>query len=171
MLSKWLCHAFDLRFGWTRLYSSDNDDFGLVFGYQDIDNYFRVLFRQQTSGSLGGTQGTSVQKVVAGVATQISPNGTAPGNIARAPTLAMINSHAPFDVEVVVDGSNYAVYVAGGLRWNPLQSGSDARYYRERSVSNRGHKTWTTIRDSARITRIGEQRPNDFCVGRIWNSV
>ena len=28
----------------VRMWSSDDDGWGLVFGYQDVDNYYRVLF-------------------------------------------------------------------------------------------------------------------------------
>lgn len=45
----------------ARMFSSDDDGFGLVFGYQDTDNYFRVMLRAQTNGNLGGTTGLSVQ--------------------------------------------------------------------------------------------------------------
>lgn len=109
----------------ARMWSSDDDGWGLVFGYQDVNNYYRVLFRAQANGNLGGTTGTSVQKVVGGVVTQISPVGTGAGNVAF-PTLPMIATRQPFDVKVSVNGTNYAVYVAGVNGGNPLQSGSDA---------------------------------------------
>ena len=114
--------TYDLN---ARMYSSDDDGWGLIFGYQDSDNYYRVLFRAQANGNLGGTVGTSVQKVVAGAVTQISPVGTGPGNVLF-PTLAMISTPTTFDVRVAVDGVNYAVYAAGVNEGNPLQSGSDA---------------------------------------------
>jgi hypothetical protein len=109
----------------ARMWSSDDDGWGLVFGYQDIDNYYRVLFRAQANGNLGGTTGTSVQKVVGGVVTQISPAGIGAGNTAF-PTLPMIATRQPFDVKISVTGTNYSVTVAGVNGGNPLQSGSDA---------------------------------------------
>jgi len=53
------------------LATTDNDGFGLVFGYQSNANYFRVAFRQEASNNLGFPQGVSVQKVASGIATQI----------------------------------------------------------------------------------------------------
>jgi hypothetical protein len=114
--------TYDLN---ARMYSSDDDGWGLIFGYQDSNNYYRALFRAQANGNLGGTTGTSVQKVVAGVVTQISPAGTGAGNVVF-PTLPMIATRQPFDVKVSVNGTNYAVYAAGVNGGNPLQSGSDA---------------------------------------------
>jgi hypothetical protein len=92
----------------ARMYTSDDDLFGLVFGYQNPDNYFRVGMRFQTPGNLGGTSGLSVQKVVNGVVTQISPNGTGPG--APVITDTMFNNHEPIDVRVAVNGMNYEVF-------------------------------------------------------------
>ena len=114
--------AYDLS---ARLYTSDDDGFGLVFGYQDVDNYFRVFFRAQANGNLGGTTGTSVQKVVGGVVTQISPAGTGPGNTVF-PTFDLIDNRTPIDARVEVDGQNYAVYMAGVNNDMPLASGTDA---------------------------------------------
>jgi len=54
----------------------DNDGFGLVFGYQDNDNYFRVGMRAQTPGSVGFPDGVSVQKVVDGNITQLATTPT-----------------------------------------------------------------------------------------------
>jgi hypothetical protein len=36
-----------------QLATTDDDGFGVVFGYQDNDNYFSVGFRRQTPGNLG----------------------------------------------------------------------------------------------------------------------
>jgi hypothetical protein len=112
---------YDLR---ARMHSSDDDGFGLVFGYQNPDNYFRAFLRWQSPGNLGGTPGVSVQKVVNGVATQISPMGTGPGNQA-APTTEQIMNREPIDVRVAVNGQNYEVYVAGINNNMPLASGTD----------------------------------------------
>ena len=47
---------------------------GLVWNYQDVNNYFRVGLRQQpASGNVGGTEGLSVQKIVGGTLTQRVP--------------------------------------------------------------------------------------------------
>jgi hypothetical protein len=109
----------------ARLLSNDDDGFGLVFGYQDIDNYFRVTLRAQANGNLGGTTGLSVQKVVGGVVTQINPAGVGPG-VAVDPTFALIDSRSPHDVTVAVDGANYSVSIAGLNNGQPLVTGSDA---------------------------------------------
>ncbi|HEX2475308.1 MAG TPA: PEP-CTERM sorting domain-containing protein, partial [Lacipirellulaceae bacterium] len=114
--------AYDLR---ARMYSSDDDGFGLVFGYQNPDNYFRAFLRYQTPGNLGGTSGVSVQKVVGGVATQITPVGTGPGMDIQAALLSKITNREPIDVRVAVNGQNYDVYVAGVNSDMPLASGSD----------------------------------------------
>ena len=84
------------------LATMDNDGFGVVFGYQDNDNYFRASFREQASGNLGFQQGTSVQKVVNGVITQLatSPAGFVP-----------VSTGTPFDAKVVVSGANWDVQV------------------------------------------------------------
>src|SRR4029453_9275635 len=48
-----------------RMRTNDDDLLGLVWNYQDPDNYFRVGIRQQpASGNFGGTEGVSVQKIV-----------------------------------------------------------------------------------------------------------
>jgi hypothetical protein len=96
--------AYDLN---ARMYTSDDDGFGLVFGYQDPENYFRAFLRWQVNGNLGGTRGVSVQKVVNGFATQISPDSAVAGNI-LAPTVSQIANREPIDVRVEVDGQNYA---------------------------------------------------------------
>jgi len=85
----------------------DNDGFGLVFGYVDESNYFRVAFRQQADGNLGYPVGVSVQKVVSGVVTQLATNTTA--------FIPAVNNTA-FDVDVAVTGANWAVSVNG----NPI---------------------------------------------------
>lgn len=61
------------------LKNDDNDGLGLVFGYQNEDNYFRVGFRIEASG-LGYPQGISVQKVVNGTITHL---GTSVGRTLR----------------------------------------------------------------------------------------
>ncbi len=108
----------------ARLYSSDDDGFGLVFGYQDINNYFRVTSRAQANGNLGGTNGLSVQKVVAGVSTQLHPVGNVAGfNVDN--SFALIDSRSPYDLTVSVSGTSYSVSMAGANGGNPIWSGSD----------------------------------------------
>ena len=49
----------------------DNDGIGLIFGYVDSGNMFRVGFRQEGTGNYGFRQGVSVQKIVNGQITQL----------------------------------------------------------------------------------------------------
>jgi hypothetical protein len=85
-----------------QLATMDNDGFGVVFGYQDNNNYFRVGFREQADGNLGFEEGTSVQKVVNGVITNLanSQAGFIPSS-----------SGTPFDAKVVVNGTNWDIQV------------------------------------------------------------
>jgi hypothetical protein len=85
-----------------QLASMDNDGFGVVFGYQDNDNYFRVGFREQADGNLGFEEGTSVQKVVNGVITNLanSQAGFLPPS-----------TGATFNAKVVVNGTNWDIQV------------------------------------------------------------
>lgn len=116
--------TYDLN---ARLYSSDDDGFGVVFGYQDTDNYFRVLLRGQDNGNLGATTGLSIQKVVGGVATQINPNGTGEGFrlYGDPPVFTPFDTRALQDVAVSVAGNDYEVFVAGANDDNAIWSGSD----------------------------------------------
>src|SRR5690606_6333506 len=100
--------------------SNDDDIIGLVWNYQDPDNYFRVGIRTQNAGSFGGTRGLAVQKIVGGVVTQLNPAGTGPGTSFPI-TQSMIDNRTPFELKVVVDGSNYDVQFDGVS----LASGSD----------------------------------------------
>lgn len=109
----------------ARMYTSDDDLWGLVFGYQDPNNYFRVGFRAQTNGNVGGTSGVSVQKVVNGVITQVTPAG--PGTAyTNFPTFTTSDLRSPVDVKVSVTGNNYSVFVAGENGGTALVTGSDA---------------------------------------------
>jgi hypothetical protein len=87
------------------LSTSDNDGFGLLFGYQDESNYYRVSFRQQANGNLGYVAGTSIQKVVNGV---VSQAGTTSAFI---PTV----DNAPFSVDISVNQNTYTISVNGTL--------------------------------------------------------
>jgi hypothetical protein len=96
-----------------QLASMDNDGFGVVFGYQDNDNYFRVGFREQADGNLGFEEGTSVQKVVNGVVTNLanSQAGFVPPS-----------TGALFDAKVVVNGTSWDIQVNN----TSVLSGTDA---------------------------------------------
>ena len=55
--------------------SWDDDGLGMVFGFQDVGNYFRVAFREQGSDT-GHPRATSMQKVVNGVISVVQPKTT-----------------------------------------------------------------------------------------------
>ena len=95
----------------------DNDGFGLVFGFQDKSNYFRVALRKQAR-NYGFAQGVSVQKVWGNVPTQIAgPNtGFIPPISTTSPT--------PIKVDVKVSGTNWAVHINDNA--TPILSGTDA---------------------------------------------
>ena len=120
--------------------TNDDDIIGLVWNYQDPQNYFRVGIRTQAAGSFGGTQGLAVQKVVGGVVTQISPVGTGAG--ATSPiTQEMINTRTPFDLKVAVTGTTYEVSFNG----TPIISGSDADLAAGRKI---GVQSWAQVSDT-----------------------
>ncbi len=85
-----------------QLATYDDDGFGVVFGYQDNNNYFRAGFRNQTPGNLGFQDGTSVQKVVDGVITPLANTTTG---------FKPLFDGAPFDAKVVVNGTNWDIQV------------------------------------------------------------
>lgn len=123
----------------AKMYANDDDLTGLVWNYQDPNNYFRVGLRQQpASGNLGGTEGLSVQKVVNGVITQLQP--TAPGVGVPAITQEMISNRTAFDVKVAVNGSNYSVSFNGA----ELASGVDADLASGRKI---GISSWAQNTD------------------------
>lgn len=109
--------SYDLT---ARMYTSDDDGLGLIFGMQPNGDYFRVSMRQQSGGSFGHTQGLAVQKVIGGVVTQLNPAAAVAGPAAV--SQGMIDSRTPFDVRVAVNGTNYEVFFNGAS----LASGSDA---------------------------------------------
>ena len=124
----------------ARMRTNDDDIVGLVWNYQDPDNYFRVGIRTQNAGTFGGTQGLAVQKVVNGVVTQISPNGTGVG--APSPiTQEMINNRTPFDLKVAVNGSSYEVFFNG----QSVVSGTDPDLAAGRKV---GFQSWAQLSDT-----------------------
>jgi hypothetical protein len=122
--------------------TNDDDIIGLVWNYQDPNNYFRVGIRTQASGTFGGTQGLAVQKIVGGVVTQISPNGTGVG-AATPITQAMINNRTPFDLKVAVNGTNWAVHFNNNPV--PIVSGTDADLVSGRKI---GIQSWAQLSDT-----------------------
>jgi hypothetical protein len=121
------------------LRTNDDDLFGLVWNFQDPNNYFRVGFRQQPgSGNFGGTEGVSVQKVVNGVITQLVPSTPMAGPAAV--TQAMIENRTPLNVKVSVNGTNYEVFFNGAS----VASGSDADLASGRKV---GVQSWAQQSD------------------------
>ncbi|MEX2170310.1 MAG: PEP-CTERM sorting domain-containing protein [Pirellulales bacterium] len=128
----------------ARMRTNDDDIIGLVWNYQNPDNYFRVGIRQQAAGSFGGTQGLAVQKIVNGVLTQISPAVVGPG--AASPiTQAMIDGRTPFDLRVVVDGQDYEVFFDGAS----IVAGTDADLEVDRRI---GVQSWAQQADAAAVT-------------------
>ena len=95
-----------------RIGSVDNDGFGLVFGFQNNDNYFRVGMRQQASGSVGFPAGLAVQKVVGGVITQIGTDAGFVPNI----------DGTPHEVDITVINTRFSIKVDGST----ILSGNDA---------------------------------------------
>ena len=85
--------------------SWDDDGYGLIFGYADEDNYFRVGVRQQASNTYGFPQGISLQKRIAG--TNSAPLQQ---NTAIIPSLPYLDG-AYYDLSVTVDGTTGAYSV------------------------------------------------------------
>jgi hypothetical protein len=133
--------AYDLN---ATLRTNDDDLLGLVWNYQDPNNYFRVGFRQQpNSGNFGGTEGVSVQKIVNGVITQLVPSSPMAGPAAI--TQGMIDARTPFDVKVAVNGTNYEVFFNG----SSVASGTDADLASGRKI---GVQSWAQQADAAAVT-------------------
>jgi hypothetical protein len=124
--------------------TNDDDIIGLVWNYQDPNNYFRVGIRQQNAGSFGGTQGLSVQKIVGGVLTQLVPTSQTPGP-ASPITQAMIDNRTPFDLRVAVNGANYEIFFNN----TSVASGSDTDLASGRKV---GVQSWAQQADAAAVT-------------------
>lgn len=124
----------------AKMRTSDDDLMGLVWNYQDPNNYFRVGIRTQAAGSFGATQGVSVQKIVGGVVTQLNPSVVGPG-AATPITQAMINNRTPFDLKVAVNGSSYDVLFNG----TSIASGTDADLAANRKI---GIQSWAQLSDT-----------------------
>lgn len=106
----------------------DNDGFGVVFGYQDNDNYFRAGFREQANSSVGFPAGTSVQKVVGGVITQLGVDAT----------VIPAADGTPFDVDVSVDGTNWSVSFNNSVVLSGVDGDLQAGQLRRAIVGSRG---------------------------------
>ena len=120
--------------------TNDDDIFGLVWNYQDPNNYFRVGIRTQAAGTFGGTQGVAVQKVVNGVLTQLVPSVVGPG-AATPVTQDMINNRTPIDMRVAVNGSNYEVFFNN----TSIAAGSDPALAAGRKI---GFQSWAQVSDT-----------------------
>lgn len=86
----------------ARLIAGDDDGFGLIFGYRDAGNFFRVTFTRQNRTTPGYPwNGWNVDRMVDGVATNLFGDGTAD----HIPSF--INTqYVPFDVTLAVDSEN-----------------------------------------------------------------
>jgi hypothetical protein len=133
--------AYDLN---ATMRTNDDDIIGLVWNYQDPNNYFRVGIRQQVAGSFGGTQGLSIQKIVNGTLTQLLPTVQGPGP-ASPIDQTMIDTRAPFNMKVAVNGTNYEVFFNG----TSVASGTDADLASGRKV---GVQSWAQQSDAATVT-------------------
>ncbi|MBN2024836.1 MAG: hypothetical protein JW809_18800 [Pirellulales bacterium] len=138
------------------LRSSDDDGFGVVFGYQDTDYYFRVGLRNESGAKqYGFPAGVSVQKIVDGVITQLGTNDFTPST-----------ANLPVDVDVVVDGTQWTVFVDG----SEMISGNDPELapghygvhsWGQKHVVDKGIQ-WGTQLDGMTISWPGGSRTHDF---------
>ena len=89
--------AFTLN---ARLTAGDDDGFGLIFGYQNETNFYRVTFARQTRTGFPWT-GWCVDRKVDGITSNLFGAGT-PGYVQ-----SFVNTaNRPFDVFIAVDASN-----------------------------------------------------------------
>lgn len=110
----------------------DNDGGGLMFGYQDVNNWYRVTWRQQAGGGSGYPTGVSVQQCVGGTITSLGLNASwtptlshLGGQTTASPPVPIAPVDAPFNLSVKVTGAGWGVYVDGANNGNPLVSGTD----------------------------------------------
>ncbi|MBN2505690.1 MAG: metallophosphoesterase [Verrucomicrobia bacterium] len=90
---------FTLR---ARLTAGDDDGFGLIFGYQDEETFYRVTFSRQTRSTAGFPwNGWSVDRKDNGATTVLFGDGS-PGHVGSFTNTA----GRPFDVTLSVTGSN-----------------------------------------------------------------
>lgn len=91
----WTAVNFTYR---ARLTAGDDDGFGLIFGYVDEDNFYRVTFARQVRTAGFPWLGWSVDRKVNGVTASLFGAGT-PGH-----TQTFVNTAGrPFDVTIAVD--------------------------------------------------------------------
>jgi len=88
----------------------DDDGFGVLFGYGDEDNFFRVAFRGQANGNLGFAKGISVQKMKGGTLTE-PPEWKSTAFVPTDSFTWNPTNNPPFDVDVFVNGENWTVTV------------------------------------------------------------
>lgn len=121
--------------------SNDDDGVGLVFGYVDNDNYFRVTIRNQTGGASGVPQGIYLQKVVGGVITMLA----GPDTGCAYPNSDAVGNRLTFHMGVQVNGSSYTVLAPDAIG-DPMVyfAGSDA----DLQVGRYGFQTWAHCLDS-----------------------
>ncbi|MBP7933787.1 MAG: hypothetical protein KA354_03980 [Phycisphaerae bacterium] len=110
--------------------SFDDDGFGMVFGYQDPGNYYRVSLRAQppATNSRGFGQGVSVQKVSTSPAGVVSISKLGESTAFVPPISADLAGSAPMNVKVKVDGTNWEVYAGEASNPNPslILNGTDS---------------------------------------------
>lgn len=110
----------------------DNDGGGLMFGYQDVNNWYRVTWRQQAGGGTGYPTGLSVQQCVGGTITSLGLNASwtptishMGGQTSTEPITPIAPVDAPFNISVKVTSAGWGVYVEGANNGDPLVSGTD----------------------------------------------
>jgi len=86
----------------ARLTAGDDDAFGLIFGYRDANNFYRVTFTRQRRTVPGYPwNGWNVDRKVSNVATNLFGHGT-PDHVE-----SFFNTqYQPFDVTIAVTGNN-----------------------------------------------------------------
>lgn len=86
----------------ARLVAGDDDAFGLIFGYKDANNFYRLTFTRQVRTEVGYPwNGWNVDRKVSNVATNLFGHGT-PDHVE-----SFVNTqYQPFDVTVTVSGAN-----------------------------------------------------------------
>ncbi len=86
----------------ARLIAGDDDAFGLIFGYQNPTNFYRLTFTRQVRTDVGFPwNGWNVDRKVDNVATPLFGDGT-PGHVP-----SFVNAqYVPFDVTITVASGN-----------------------------------------------------------------
>lgn len=131
----------------AKMGSWDDDGFGLVFGYVNNDNYCRISFREQNTGSLGFPEGASLQTISGGAITYDSANDWYDTDGGWPPFDGTL-----MDVVLTVDGTTgtYSLTVDGNPilgRTNPNLVGHTAGQY--------GVHSWYEFQDSGTSKQYG----------------